>query len=143
VVPPFGPNGDAVGSAIEFAVLHLGVSEIVICGHSDCGGIMALEHPANAARQPHLARWLDLVRPAIAQAEVVGDSAEDKRLAIAKANVLLQRENLRTYDCVRDAEGARALVLHAWIYDLRTGDLVRFDDESRSWSMPVASQEQA
>jgi carbonic anhydrase len=142
VVPPFGPRGDAVGAAIEFAVLHLGVSDIVICGHTECGGIMALEHAVDRAREAHLARWLNLVRPALAQADVADESAEEQRTAIAKANVLLQRQNLRTYGCVQDAERARALGLHAWLYDLRTGDLLVFDDESRAWSSPVAPHEQ-
>ncbi len=140
VVPPFGPQGDAVGAAIEFAVLHLGVSDIVICGHTRCGGIMALAQAVDPSRQPHMARWLNLVRLALPQADVTDHSAEQRTTAIARANVLLQRQNLRTYGCVQDAERARALSVHAWMYDLHNGDLLVFNDESSTWSSTVAHQ---
>jgi carbonic anhydrase len=133
VVPPFGPGGDALGAAIEFAVSHLEVSDIVVCGHTDCGGIKALDHPLDPVGMPHLARWLGLVRPAAAQAETSGETEEERLTVVIKANVLRQRENLRTYACVRDAETARALELHGWIYDLGTGDLLAFDDHSGTW----------
>jgi len=45
----------------------------------------------------------------------------------------LQRENLRTYGCVREAIRAGHLTLHAWLYDLHTGDLLAYDDELGEW----------
>lgn len=55
----YGHHGTA--AAIEFAVLSLHVSRIVVCGHSHCGAIKALyeEMPAEAN---NLRRWLDLGR---------------------------------------------------------------------------------
>ena len=35
----------AVGAAIEYAVLHLKVKHLIVCGHTDCGGIKALDRP--------------------------------------------------------------------------------------------------
>jgi carbonic anhydrase len=133
VVPPFGPRGDAVGAAIEFAVVLLGVSDIVICGHTDCGGIAALEHPADPICGAHLSRWLDLVRPAAAQIDASYPTDEERRVGIVQANVLLQLQNLRTYACVHEAERSGCLSLHAWMYDLRDGELLAFDSGSRSW----------
>src|SRR5512134_1944197 len=58
LVPPYDASHGYHGTvaAIEFAVLRLGVRDIVVCGHSHCGAIRALydEPPADA---PHLARW--------------------------------------------------------------------------------------
>ena len=48
IVPPAPTIACATGAAIEYAVLHLGVSHIVICGHTECGGIKALETPPSA-----------------------------------------------------------------------------------------------
>lgn len=133
VVPPFGTGDMAVGAAIEYAVLHLKIAHIVVCGHSQCGGIEALEGPINLAREPHVARWIEWARPAQTQVEASGAPQETRRLETTKANVLLQRENLRTYDCVREAAQAGQLALHAWLYDLHDGDLLAYDDGSGEW----------
>ena len=137
VVPPFGTSGDAVGAAIEYAVLHLHVEQIIICGHTQCGGIQALEAHLDAAREPHIARWVEWARPARAQVEASGVPEEERYLETIKANVLLQRKNLATYPCVREAVEAGRLTLRAWLYDLHTGGLVVYDDETQEWTEAV------
>jgi carbonic anhydrase len=37
VVPPSDAYDDAVGAAIEYGVGHLGIDDIVVCGHTGCG----------------------------------------------------------------------------------------------------------
>jgi carbonic anhydrase len=137
VVPPFGTGDMAVGAVIEYAILCLRVPDVVICGHTQCGGIKALEGHIDLAREPHIARWVELARPAHTQVEASGIPEEARHLETIKANVLLQRENLRTYDCVREAIGAGHLTLHGWLYDLHSGDLLAYDDESGQWG-PLA-----
>jgi carbonic anhydrase len=133
VVPPFGTGDMAVGAVIEYAILHLRVPHVVICGHTQCGGIKVLEGHVDLAREPHIARWVELARPARTQVEASGIPEEARYLETIKANVLLQRENLRTYDCVREAIEAGHLTLHGWLYGLHSGDLLAYDDESGQW----------
>lgn len=45
VVPPYGQMNGGVSTAIEYAVLALGVQHIIICGHSDCGAMRAVLNP--------------------------------------------------------------------------------------------------
>lgn len=141
VVPPFGTGSMGVGAAIEYAVLHLHVSHIVICGHTHCGGIKALKSSIDLGREPHIARWVELARPAHTQIEASGVPEEARYLETIKANVLLQRENLCTYDCVREAMKADQLTLYAWLYDLHTGDLLAYDDKSGQWRLLSPSKE--
>jgi len=140
VVPPFGTGDTAVGAVIEYAILHLHVPDVVICGHTQCGGIKALEGPVDLAREPHIARWVEWARPAHTQVEASGVPEEARYLETTKANVLLQRENLCTYDCVREATGAGHLTLHGWLYDLHSGDLLAYDPESGQWGTLALSK---
>ena len=65
-VPPYDGSAGFHGTsaAIEFAVLNLKVSRIIVCGHSHCGGIRAMYGDVAPAAM-NLARWLDLGREAM------------------------------------------------------------------------------
>ena len=68
IVPPSSATGstNSTAAAIEFAVETLRVSDIVICGHSQCGAMSALlgENPVGDA-MPHLREWLKLAAPVL------------------------------------------------------------------------------
>jgi len=133
IVPPAPTIACATGAAIEYAVLHLEVSHIVVCGHTDCGGIKALEAPPPAQSEPHIASWLELAEPARQQVLALRLPSEEIYLETIKANVLLQSENLRTYPCVVERERQGALSIHSWLYDLHTGEISEFDGSANSW----------
>ena len=133
IVPPYGTGAIGVGAVVEYAVLHLHVEHIVLCGHTDCGGIKGLDVQLNLSREPHLARWLDNARPAKTKIEASGLPPEKRHLATVRENVLLQLEHLRSYDPVREAERAGTLQLHGWVYHLETGMVERYDPEARQF----------
>ncbi len=98
VVSPQG--GEA--AAIEFAIKKLGIKDIVVCGHTDCGAVHAAGDEAKLAGLPSLASWVKQhVRPQV------------------KENVLAQVENLQEMACVRDA----GVSVHAWVYNIETGEV--------------------
>ena len=134
VVPPFGSGQMNLGAVVEYAVYHLHVPRIVVCGHTDCGGIKALEAPPDLSREPHLARWIEYARPARTQVEAAGIPAEGRHLATVRGNVLLQLENLRSYDPVREGERAGTLRLEGWVYHLETGEVEAYDAAAGAWA---------
>jgi len=133
IVPPFGLGEAGPGAAVEYGVLHLGVEHVVVCGHTDCGCVKALDHPPDAIREYHIARWIENARPAQTKVQASGLPAEERHLATVRESVLLQLEHLRSYDAVRDAERNGKLVLHGWVYHLENGAIERFEPESSSW----------
>jgi len=137
VVPPATSAACATGAAVEYAVIHLGVDHIVVCGHTECGGIAALAAEPDPDVQPHITSWLDLARPAREQALAAGVAEEDLYLETIKTNVLIQFDNLRTYTCVADGERSDTLTIHGWLYDLHTGTIKAYHPESKEW-VPVA-----
>ena len=134
IVPPYGTGQTDIGAVVEYAVLQLNVRHIILCGHTDCGGIRALDQAADWIREPHIARWIEHARPAKTQIEASGLPEEERLLATVRANVLLQLENLRSYDPVRSGEKTGTLILHGWVYHLETGIIEAYDSEARSWS---------
>jgi carbonic anhydrase len=128
IVPPYGTGQNAVGAALEYAVLHLQVEHLIVCGHTDCGGIKALDHPVDMAAEPAIAGWIEFARPAQTQIDARGGLADDARhRAIVEENVLLQLENLQTYDAVRRALAENRLELHGWVYDLAKRQMSFYD----------------
>jgi carbonic anhydrase len=133
VVPPAEAGDASVGAAIEYAVTHLNVEDIVVCGHSGCGGVKALlGHDGGVAalsRRSHLRRWIEFIRPAQRSMRATGLSEEGRIEAAVKANVLWQVQNVLTYPCVRDAYDAGRVKVHAWYYDMKSGDLYAADED--------------
>ena len=127
LVPPYdashGYHGTA--AAIEFAVLTLKVTDIVVCGHSHCGGIRALyqDLPAEAL---HMRRWLELAREAVLP---VTESDEALR-RVEQRSVVLQVERLMTFPMVRQRVEAGALFLHGWHYVIEDGRVLVLDVKS-------------
>lgn len=133
IVPPAPTIACATGAAIEYAVNHLRVTHIVICGHTECGGIKALEAPPSAEVEPHICSWLELAKPARQTVLAQDVDDDDVYLETIKTNVLLQCENLRTYPCVAEQEEAGTLSVHPWLYDLHTGLIFEYRDAPGTW----------
>jgi carbonic anhydrase len=134
LVPPYGTGEVGPAAVVEYAVLHLHVGHLVLCGHTDCGGIKALDSPADWSREPHIARWLEQARWAQTRVQARGVPDAERHLAIVRENVLLQIEHLRSYDVVRECEQAGTLALHGWVYRLETGAIESFEAETNSWT---------
>ena len=137
-VPPFNPDGEyhCTGAAVEYAVSHLNVTDIIVCGHSDCGAVkeLFLEHEPDA-KNANIIKWLSLGEKAKDKTlEAVGDKPFKKQRRFAeKLSAVLQIENLLTYPDVKERVEAGELHLHAWHYNIKTGAIKYFDDETNEY----------
>jgi len=140
IVPPASATGDtnSTAAAIEFAVENLRVSDIVICGHSQCGAISALldETPVGDST-PHLRDWLKIAAPVLKTLKT--DYAHlhipaERETAAAEENVLFGLDNLHSYPCVQDKLADGTLQLHAWFFKIATAELFAFDPERQQFS---------
>ena len=134
-VPPYdgSPGHHGTAAAIEFAVLSLNVSRIVVCGHSHCGAIKALYGEVSPEAQ-NLRRWLDLGREAMLP---VQPGPEALRRTEQRA-VVLQLERLMNYPMVRARVEAGTITLHGWHYVIEEGEVHVFD--VRTGGFVAASQ---
>lgn len=130
LVPPWegGDGYHGTAAAIEFAVLQLGVRDIVVCGHSHCGAIRALYRSAPEESR-HLGPWLDLARDAVLP---VRESEEALR-RVEQRSVVLQLERLLGFPMVRSRVEKGELFLHGWHYHIGSGRVLAFDFDSREF----------
>jgi len=130
IVPPYtaAQQGEtAVAAVLEYAVLHLHVADLVVCGHSHCGGMQALAHIE--ALEPGLRQWLQYAQDA--QTHIPAEMSGAVQLdALIEANVLLQLEHLRSYPFIAEAERAGTLRLHGWVYDLASERVRAYEAEA-------------
>jgi carbonic anhydrase len=138
VVPPAQAYDDSVGSAIEYALVHLGVDDIVVCGHTGCGGIQAMLNGIEPSVETHLGRWVDFTRPAHRLVAAARISEENCLLETIKAHIQFQIDNLLTYERVRDGLESGKIGVHGWLYVMETGDLLAYDSETGDWQ-PLGS----
>lgn len=146
IVPPSAVTGstNSTAAAIEFAVETVRVSDIVICGHSQCGAMTALMDglPGGGERMPHLREWLTLAEPVreiiSTQYKHVTDKEQRRDLA-GKENVLFSLENLHSYYCVQDRLMDGSLRLHGWFFKIADAELSAYNPETRQFS-PLAKK---
>lgn len=121
IVPRLEPNGsspDGNAGSIEYAITALNVQHIVVCGHASCGamgGLQDLDGIADAL--PSVRRWLQH-----SESLLETDAASDLD-SLIEANVLLQLEHLKSYPGVQAKLDAGEIELHAWVYDIGSGDV--------------------
>ena len=138
IVPPAGVTGatNSTAAAIEFAVATLEVSDIVVCGHSQCGAMQALlEGLPQPLLMPHLAEWLQVARPV---QELIARGYQhlqaDARVNLAaEENVLFAIENLKTYPVVQTRLADGSLHLHGWFFEIATAELFAFNPETKQF----------
>ncbi|MGJ5673656.1 MAG: carbonic anhydrase [Nostochopsis sp.] len=131
IIPAYGTPRIGEGAGIEYAVEALGIKDIVICGHSHCGAMKGLLQIGNLAQQmPLVYDWLKQYAEPTRRLVLDNykDCSSEKLLKIAiEQNVLTQIENLETYPVIRSKLHSCKLTLHAWIYEIESGEVFAYD----------------
>lgn len=139
IIPPYGPLHGAEAAAIEYAIEVLAVRDIIVCGHTCCGAMKAVLDPASLDRLPATKGWLTYAEATRRMmATHYEDLPKEDRLQVCiEENVLVQIENLRTHPSVLAAMSRGTLRLHAWVYEIESGNVMAFDDQAGQY-LPVA-----
>lgn len=113
-----------VMSVVEYAVQHLKVNHVVVCGHYSCGGVKAAMLSADLGLlNPWLRNIRDVYRIHRRELEAIADE-EKKYDRLVELNVQEQCVNLIKTSSVQKAYRDRSLKVHGWVFDIHTGKLV-------------------
>jgi len=135
LVPPYAPNEDYHGTsaAVEYAVTALGVTNLIVMGHTLCGGIQGC-HDMCSGKAPELekttsfvGRWMDILRPTYEKVASEGGTDAEQIKRLEHEGIMTSIDNLMSFPFVSKLVDAEELALHAVILDISDGTLEQFD----------------
>ncbi|MDR3272604.1 MAG: carbonic anhydrase [Flavobacteriaceae bacterium] len=113
-----------VMSVITYAVEHLQVNQIIVCGHYDCGGVKsAMEAKDLGLLNPWLRNIRDVYRIHGDELNTIEDSHK-RYNRLVELNVQEQCINLIKVAVVQKAYKERGLKVHGWVFDVHTGRII-------------------
>jgi carbonic anhydrase len=140
IVPRYPKTIGGVSATIEYAVGVLGVAEVIVCGHTDCGVMKGILNPKVLEPLSSVTAWLRHAKPARrAAAKSKAQSASPEFLLfLTERNVVEQIKNLRTHPTVAARLRQGNLRLHGWVYHIGQGTVTAYDAD-RNKFFPISA----
>lgn len=129
IVPPYTKCDKFLDttSAIEYALNFLNIKNIVICGHSNCGGCEAIYKEYDLSQMPNVKKWLKLLKPI--KDKVLNESIDkDQRSSLSeKLNLLNSFNNLLKYPKIEHLLSENKIEIHLWYYIIENGEIYEYN----------------
>lgn len=116
-------NDVNISAILEYGVVHLKIEDIIVCGHTRCGGIAAIE---DGVHENYIADWLCIATGAKEAADRIalerGLNREEKLAVLTEENVKLQIKHLRNLALIKNLHAHGTVPrIHGWLYRVETG----------------------
>ncbi len=139
IVPSYEQSHIEYGtiSAIEYAVKHLKVQDIIIMGHSNCGGVRTLFKDISEDQG-----GFDYIRPWVSPLVKVKDrivqgmhnATDDEKIQACEQGCIVNSlNNLAAYPYVKEAVADKRLNLHAWYFNLADSELYEYQTQTNQF----------
>lgn len=131
LIPPTSCSQEetSVAAAIEFSLFSLNVSDIIVCGHSECGAMRALAEGTDTLHCPHLKSWLKYGEESLNKVRrgMVTNPNLSEHNQISQVNVLEQMQHILSYPSVHDRMIKKQLQVHGWWFDIAQADVYCYE----------------
>ncbi|GAB6074567.1 carbonic anhydrase [Nautilia lithotrophica] len=138
IVPPFEINDGTykcTASILEYAVKYLEVENVLVCGHSNCGGLKALFYPPEKLEKlPLVKKWLEIIDD-VKESVIDIEDPKLREWEVEQLNVIKQLDNLMTYPFVRERVQEGKLNLIGWYYIIETGEVYNYNKEKNEFEL--------
>jgi len=143
LVPPYEKGGGyhGVSAALEFGVCALGVENIIVLGHRQCGGIKALfEGIPEGLDGEFIKPWVNMAKRAAERVrEDHPHASDDEKLCNCEmAGILVSLENLRTFPFIQQKLAQNQLNLYGWYFDIVSGQMRGYSEEKLKFEPLIA-----
>jgi carbonic anhydrase len=132
IPPATSPLQDNSASAvIEFSVFSLHVSDIIVCGHSECGAMIALVEGIDSLACPHVESWLKYGEESLNKVRkgCIINPLLSIHNQVSQVNVLQQMEHIKSYPFIQDRLKKRQLRVHGWWFDIAQADVYCYEQK--------------
>lgn len=132
LIPPADDMQDLSAQAvIEFSVFFLKVSDIVVCGHSECGAMQALAGGIANLPCPHLQSWLKHGVESLnkVRSGFQINPALSEHNQISQVNVLQQMKHITSYPFIQERLKSKELRLHGWWFDIAHANVYCYEPD--------------
>ncbi len=118
-------NDVNISAILEYGVVHLKIEDIIVCGHTRCGGIAAIE---DGVHENYIADWLCIATGAKEAANRIAKerklNREQKLAVLTEENVKLQIKHLKNLALIRNMHAKGTLPrIHGWLYRVEDGSI--------------------
>ena len=123
----------ATTAAIEYAVNQMNVSNIIVCGHSNCGGCAALYQDKELKNLPHTRKWMELAHPVkkIVEEKIAKNkiTIEQRSVITEQLNIVEQMAHLLKYSYIKKRVKDGSINVMGWYYNIEKGEIYNYDKE--------------
>lgn len=141
IVRPY-KKGTALAAALQFALVHNKVKEIVVLGHTGCGAIQAMVEKID---DEEISSFVNVAQEGLkkAQARCGNACTHDELLRHSEEEiVLLSCDNLKSYPSVANALAEDRIVIRPWLFDMESGELLQYSPDFKEF-VPLTSHKKS
>lgn len=132
LVPPYDPSrpADPIAAYIQFAVENKKVKDLIVMGHTQCGGMEAL---VDGSVGGEVGKWVETAKDIVKKTKGKSACKEDILRETERQSVIWSLKNLMTYPPVRNAMKKGELRIHGWLFDMKNGDMLAYDPTKKKF----------
>ena len=134
LIPFYKKHSDtylATTAAIEYAVNQMNVSNMIVCGHSNCGGCAALYQDKELKNLPHTRKWMELAHPVkkIVEEKIAKNkiTLEQRSVITEQLNIVEQMGHLLKYSYIKKRVKEGTINVMGWYYNIEKGEIYNYD----------------
>jgi carbonic anhydrase len=132
LVPPYEADGGYHGTsaALEFGIRGLGIQNILILGHTQCGGITSILEQNSPTDTQFINKWMQIATTALEKTKSKHslDNKEDQIDSCGRYSMLKSRDNLLTFPWIAELYNSGALKIHLWNFNIKSCHLEIYDE---------------
>ena len=127
LIPPYekDQHNHGTSAALEYGICYLNVQHLIILGHSQCGGIQALNNPSNLQQNDFIGNWVKVNK--------VNVEAATNNEELGQHSLYQSYENCLTFPWIAERVKQNRLAIHLWYFDIARGQVLAYSFKDKKF----------
>lgn len=129
LIPPAISEDLSTLAALEFSIYTLNISNIIVCGHSECGAMIAITRGLESLNQRHIASWLKHGENSLRRVQegLKLNPALTLHNQVSQVNVLQQMDHIASHPFLMERIKKKQLRIHGWWFDIARAEVYCYE----------------